>query len=251
MRRGEFEDIFEDCLSALLQGRRSIEESLSLYPAWRGRLEPLLRSAEEIAAGLDQSPPYHARERGLLRMLEAARVKRRLKEASWQQAKAAPWRRWALAVMAALVPIAALAFMSATLMAENGQRLGNEVSVMPYTPTPEPISDPASVQTPLERVQQEVSALENAVREGEPVDVPFLEGLEEASSQLAADLDDPREIDLIGRAAAVSVASRQHDLLQTLSEGSHGSRARAISASLAAAEDVLEMLGAAPTPADQ
>ncbi len=57
MRRGQFEEILEECLSALLEGRRSIEESLSLYPAWRARLEPLLRAADEIAAGLDETPP--------------------------------------------------------------------------------------------------------------------------------------------------------------------------------------------------
>ena len=251
MGRGEFEDIFEDCLSALLQGHRSIEESLSLYPAWRGQLEPLLNAAAETAAGLDQTPHPYARERGLLRFLEAAHGKRRLKEAFSHQAEALPWRRWAHAAIAAVVAIGALAFMSATLMAEDGQRLGNSVSVLPYTPTPESTQDPASALTPLETVQQEVAALELAVREGETVDVPFLEGLEEASSQLAADLDGPRQLDLIGRAAAVSVASRQHDLLQTLSEGSTGTRARAISASLAAADDVLEKLGAAPTPPQQ
>src|SRR3972149_6828245 len=65
MGRGQFEEIFEECLSALLEGRRGIEESLSLYPAWRGRLEPLLRAAEEIAGGLDVSPPPYTRERGL------------------------------------------------------------------------------------------------------------------------------------------------------------------------------------------
>ena len=77
MGRGQFEDIFEECLSALLEGRRSIEESLSLYPAWRGRLEPLLRAAEEIAGGLDATPSPYAKERGLQRFLDSARARRR------------------------------------------------------------------------------------------------------------------------------------------------------------------------------
>src|SRR4030065_2077889 len=90
MGRVQFEDIFEECLSALLEGRRSIEESLSLYPAWRGRLEPLLRAAEEIAGGLGVSPPPHTRERGLPRFLDSARARRRLRQMLATQAVATP-----------------------------------------------------------------------------------------------------------------------------------------------------------------
>lgn len=248
MGRGEFEEIFEECLSALLEGRRGIEESLSLYPAWRGQLEPLLRAGEEIAAGLDQAPPPYAREQGLQRFLEAARVKRRLQEVFPQQRTGTWWWRWAPAAMAAVVVIGALAFMNVLFIPEDGHRLSSPVSVMSYTPTPEGTPLPVSVQTPLERVQEQVAALENAVREGETVDVAFLEELEEASSELAVDLEGPRGAELIERVAAVSVVSKQYELLQTLQDESSGIRARAVAASMAAAEEVLEKLGATPTP---
>jgi len=248
MGRGEFEEILEECLSALLEGRRGVEESLSLYPAWRGRLEPLLRAAEEIAAAFDQSPPAYARERGLQRFLEAARIRRRLREIFSPQSMGVPWWRWAPAGLAAVIVIAALAFLSATLMAEDGGRFSDQVSVRSYIPTPERTAPPASVQSPLERVQEQVAVLEEAVRQGEMVEVGFLEELEEASGELAESLEDPGEVELVDRMAAVSVASKEYELLQTVQEQSSGFEAWVLEASLAAAENVLEKLGATPEP---
>ena len=167
MGRGEFEEIFEECLSALLEGRRGIEESLSLYPAWRGRLEPLLRAAEEIAAGLNEVPPPHIKERGLQRFLEAARMRRRLQRILSFQVERTPWWRWASAGLAATVVIGVLALMSVTLMAEDGERLSRVgVSVSPYFAMDRSADSEASVQTPLEVVQERVAALEDSVRDG-------------------------------------------------------------------------------------
>lgn len=249
MGRSEFEEIFEECLSALLEGRRSIEESLSLYPAWRGRLEPLLRAAEEIAAGLNEVPPPHVKERGLQRFLEAARLRRRLQRILSFQAERKRWWRWAYAGLAATVVIGVLALMSVTLMAEDGERLSRvSVSVSPYFALESSAARAAPVQTPLEVVQERVAALEDSVRDGESVGVAFLEALEEADNDLAADLDSPEDIALMERVAAVSVASRQYELLQKLQGQSSGEQARAVEASLTAAEGVLEKLGATPTP---
>ena len=248
MGRGQFEDILEDCLSALLEGRRSIEESLSLYPAWRGRLEPLLKAAEEIAAGLDQVPPLYVRERGLQRFLEAARTRRRLREILPPQETAVPWWRWASTGLAAVIVIGALAFTSAILMAEDGRSLSEHVSVRLYTPVPQPTAAPVARQTSLERVQERVAVLEESVRQGEPVEVELLAALEEASNDLAADLDGPQEMGLVERVAAVSVTSQQYDLLQELRDKSSGVQEQAVEASLAAAEDVLEKLGTTPEP---
>ena len=252
MGRSEFEEIFEECLSALLEGRRSIEESLSLYPAWRGRLEPLLRAAEEIAAGLNEVPPPHVKERGLQRFLEAARLRRRLQRILSFQAERKRWWRWASAGLAATVVIGVLALMSVTLMAEDGERLSRvSVSVSPYFAVERNSARAAPVQTPLEVVQERVAVLEDSVRDGESVGVAFLEALEEADNDLAADLDSPEDIALMERVAAVSVASRQYELLQKLQGQSSGEQARAVEASLTAAEGVLEKLGATPTPSPE
>ena len=252
MGRSEFEEIFEECLSALLEGRRSIEESLSLYPAWRGRLEPLLRAAEEIAAGLNEVPPPHVKERGLQRFLEAARLRRRLQRILSFQAERKRWWRWAYAGLAATVVIGVLALMSVTLMAEDGEGLSRaSVSVSPYFAVERNSARAAPVQTPLEVVQERVAVLEDSVRDGESVEVAFLEALAEADNDLAADLDSPEDIALMERVAAVSVASRQYELLQKLQGQSSGEQARAVEASLTAAEGVLEKLGATPTPSPE
>ncbi len=252
MGRSEFEEIFEECLSALLEGRRSIEESLSLYPAWRGRLEPLLRAAEEIAAGLNEVPPPHVKERGLQRFLEAARMRRRLQRILSIQAERKPWWRWASAGLAATVVIGVLTLMSVTLMAEDGERLSRvSVSVSPYFAVERNAARAAPVQTPLEVVQERVAVLEDSVRDGESVGVAFLEALEEADNDLAADLDSPEDIALMERVAAVSVASRQYELLQKLQGQSSGEEERAVEASLTAAEGVMEKIGAAPTPSPE
>ncbi len=252
MGRGEFEEIFEECLSALLEGRRSIEESLFLYPAWRGRLEPLLRAAEEIAAGLDVATPPYVKERGLQRFLESARARRRLRQMLSPRAKEAPWWRWAPTGLAAVIVLGVLALMSATILAEDGQRLSgrasDSVSVKPYSATLESTAAATSDQTPLERVQEGVGVLEDAVRQGEPVGVVVLEDVEEANKELAAELGGPEEIGLIEQVAALSAASRQYELLQELKAQSSGVQARAVEASLAAAEEVLHELGVTPTP---
>ena len=250
MGRVQFEDIFEECLSALLEGRRSIEESLSLYPAWRGRLEPLLRAAEEVSAGLDATPPLYVKERGLQRFLDSARARRRLRQMLSPQAVATPWWRWASTGLAAVVVIGVLAFMSATLMADDGQKLGESasVSVRPYSPRSADTSPPASEQTPLQRVQEQVAALEESVRQGQPVGDGQLEELQAANNELAAELGGPGEMALVERVAAVSIASKQYELLQELQEQPAGASALAVQESLEAAAGVLEELGTTVTP---
>lgn len=246
MRRGEFEDIFEECLSALLEGRRSIEESLSLYPAWRGRLEPLLRTARETAARLDQTPPPHLKERGLQRFLDAARARRRVRQMLSPYAIGTPWWRWASAGLGAVVVVGALAFASATLMADDGRNLSEAVSVRPYAAARETSPPPEEPQSSLDRVQEGVAELESSIRLGEPVRPALLRELNAANSELAEELEDSETV-LVERVAAVSAASRQFELLQGLREESAGLQSRAVTASMDSAEDVLSILGA-PTP---
>jgi hypothetical protein len=250
MGRGQFEDIFEECLSALLEGRRSIEESLSLYPTWRSRLEPLLRSAEEISAGLDATPHLYVKERGLQRFLDSARARRRLRQMLPPQSLAAPWWRWASTGLAAVVVIGVLAFMSATLMADDGQGLSENasVSVKPYSPGAADTGTQPPEQTPLERVREQVAALEESVREGQAVGDRQLQQLQAANNDLAAELGGPEEMALVERVAAVSIASKQYDLLQKLQEQPAGPSALAVQESLATAAGMLEMLGTTVTP---
>ena len=75
MKARRLEEVLDECLSAYLEGRRTIEESLSLYPD----LEPLLRTAAELA-GKFSTPLPHPLERGRERFLESAQIRRRARD---------------------------------------------------------------------------------------------------------------------------------------------------------------------------
>jgi len=247
MGRGpRFEDVLEDCLSALLEGRRSVDESLSLYPAWRGRLEPLLRAAEQAAAGLDEVPPPYARERGLQRFLDAARVRRRLRQMLPPEAVATPWWRWAPVGLSAAAVVVALALTGATLMAEDEHGFGSQVSVRSYDGA-DSVPAPPTSESSLQRVQGRLAELEATLRLGDPVGPEFLEELERANDELASELADAGDIALIEQAAVVSAASRQYQLLNKLLAQTPPQDAEPVAESLASAAGVLHEVGA-PTP---
>lgn len=80
MSARRLEEILEECLSAYLDGRRSIEESLSLYPSFAPQLEPLLRTATSITTTLKaNAPAAHVQQRGLNRFLSDARARNNIK----------------------------------------------------------------------------------------------------------------------------------------------------------------------------
>jgi hypothetical protein len=73
MKRREFEEILDECISAYLSGSRSVEESLSLYPSIARELEPLLRAAADTADTFQEyRPSPQAQERIRLKILQAA-----------------------------------------------------------------------------------------------------------------------------------------------------------------------------------
>src|SRR5216117_309304 len=80
MKARRLDEVLDECLSAYLEGRRGIEESLPLYPALRHQLEPLLRTAIEVADTFgESSPPEHVEERGRQEFLTSASVRQRAK----------------------------------------------------------------------------------------------------------------------------------------------------------------------------
>jgi hypothetical protein len=112
MSARRLEEILEECLSAYLDGRRSVEESLSLYPFYASELEPMLRTATSINYTLNSySPPAHVQQRGLHRFLSDARARRSLralKAGSAQPSRfAITWQKYRLgfagAAMAVLI----------------------------------------------------------------------------------------------------------------------------------------------------
>ena len=80
MKARRLDEVLDECLSAYLEGRRSIDESLSLYPSLRHEVEPLLRTAVEVADTFrESSPPEHIEQRGRQEFLTSASVRQRAK----------------------------------------------------------------------------------------------------------------------------------------------------------------------------
>jgi len=142
MKARRLDEVLDDCLSAYLEGRRSIEESLSLYPSLRHELEPLLRTAVEVADTFgESSPPDHVEERGRQEFLTSASVRQRAKlvtsDLTFPQrvSEFARRRRWLLMVVAFAVGLAVAGTVAAKLETSSGGTSPEGASVAsPITP---------------------------------------------------------------------------------------------------------------------
>lgn len=143
MSTRRLEEILEECVSAYLDGRRSIEESLSLYPAVASELEPLLRTAAGVASRLSKySPPAHVQQRGLNRFLLDARARRNLRALEMGGVRqpgvfANIWQRYRLGFVGAGVAIliAAVSLGSTTLLGDGSSNtVGQFETPKPATP---------------------------------------------------------------------------------------------------------------------
>src|SRR5437867_2226289 len=105
MRESRQDEIFEDCLSALLEGRRSIADSLSLYPSLVEDLKPLLETAAHVCEELRQQPLPQAQVQEQMRQRLIAGA-----GAHQRDSGSALWldRRWAFLGSAFLVILASL-----------------------------------------------------------------------------------------------------------------------------------------------
>ena len=81
MRRvKKLSEILEECIEAGITGRRSLEESLALYPAQAEELEPLLRTALSISESFQAyAPPAAVEQRIRSRFLADAAARRNLR----------------------------------------------------------------------------------------------------------------------------------------------------------------------------
>lgn len=137
-----FEEILEECLTAQLEGRRSVEQSLSQYPSMAPALEPLLRTAAGVSYAFEAlDPPPYLQERGRLRFLTAASERRRAREiasgvrgfersrSSWN------FRHWGLLGSGAAAVFAILAAGGVLLAGGGGSDGGGQVVGNKSTPT--------------------------------------------------------------------------------------------------------------------
>ncbi|MCH7484604.1 MAG: hypothetical protein IIA90_05590 [Chloroflexi bacterium] len=73
-------EILEECIEAGIAGRRSLEQSLALYPAQADELEPLLRTALSVSDSFQSfTPPAAVEQRIRRRFLADAAARRNLR----------------------------------------------------------------------------------------------------------------------------------------------------------------------------
>ena len=134
-RRADLKEILEECVSAVLEGRRTIDDCLSLYPQLAPEIEPLLRTATEVSETFEaESPSWHIQERIRLRVLAAhqARVRSRNLVSGLDLRRSAPWRgrHWGLLGAAAAAVVGAV-IVASTALSGSGSDGGDVVSVPP------------------------------------------------------------------------------------------------------------------------
>jgi len=189
MKARRLDEVLDECLSAYLEGRRSIEESLSLYPALRDELEPLLRTAAELAGALgEHSSPAHPRERRREQFLASASARRRAAALTTDVglhrriARAAYGRgRWALMGAAFAVTVAVTVAILDT--SSGGER--PEAQFLPADPLAPAVSD-------LRRAQERLWMRAN---QGADVSPEMIRDLARSTSELESQVRDFSALD--------------------------------------------------------
>ena len=114
-----FDEILAECLEAVAQGQRTVEDCLAIYPQWSDRLEPLLRLGKRLGESClpEADPAFQeaARNRFLAAVQARAAVSRpaqgffpaprALSQWLWRLAPAAGWRPVATGVALAMLMI--------------------------------------------------------------------------------------------------------------------------------------------------
>jgi hypothetical protein len=201
LKAKRLEEVLDECLGAYLEGRRSIEESLSLYPSLRSELEPLLRTAAALAVRLQTpSPAEHLITQGRERFLESAEIRRRARELTrdipFTRRLASGWRfaPWGL-VAGAVVAIFAVAAFSASALDSGSPEPGPQAQLI--------VDDSPPAVADLRQAQEEVRV---QAAEGGSVSPQMILDLVETTTDLEAQVKD---FDILG-------AASQHELERAL-----------------------------------
>ncbi len=212
-----FEEILEECLSAQLEGRRSVEDSLSLYPSLALDLEPLLRTAANVSYAFEGlSPPAYLLERGRLRLVAAASERRRAREIArgvWGFGRTRmPWnvRHWGM-LGSGVAAVCALVLAGAVLIM-SGSGDGGGSMVQGQTPTPTSPVARTEFVTNLEELQKQLvkfRALQGRVT------IEDIEDLRQATTRLAESGQPP---DDESRQEAEDVLNEQYVISLRLAE---------------------------------
>ena len=201
--------MLDECLAAYLEGRRSIEESLSLYPSLRSELEPLLRTAAALADELQgPTPAPHLLARGRERFLESAETRRRARELTRDipiaRRMASGWgrTRWGLAAGAVAAVFVAIAFSASALNSGSSEPAPQAEMILDDSP-------PAVAE--LRQAQEEVRV---QAAEGGSVSPDMIRDLVATTTQLQAQVQNFDNLDSVSQEELERALSYQYLLLQ-------------------------------------
>ncbi len=208
MRANRLEEVLEECVSAYLAGRRSVEDSLSLYPSLAAELAPLLRTAVGIADSFQSySPPAYARINVRQRLLgeAAARARARALTQRLSTPRVVPWQRrqWGFLAAAAAVAIAVIVVGGAATGLNGG---GGDSMVREETPTVAPITPVVS------SLRQQVDRMQLRASQGQPIETEAIQRLSDDTRSLS-EIGSFKETD---RQVLEKMIQDQYTLLQTL-----------------------------------
>jgi hypothetical protein len=168
MNERRLEEIFEECVTAYLEGRRSIPESLQLYPAFAPQLAPLLQTAVQLNESFSKvDAPAHVRERIRHRFLADARARRHIRalrrhgsvglfSGFWQR------QRFGFAAASGALAVLVLAVGSAAMLIGGGTAEGPGGSAGNFhTPASSARPTPESVQAIRSKIDDITARLSN------------------------------------------------------------------------------------------
>ncbi len=210
-----FEEILEECLSAQLEGRRSVEESLSLYPSVALEIEPLLRTAANVSYAFEGlNPPAYLLERGRLRFVAAASERRRAREIArgvWGFGRTRmPWniQHWGM-LGSGVAAVCALVLAGAVLVMSGGGDSGGSAVDNPATTSPAARAEFAASLEEFQKQLDRVRALQGRVA------LEDIEALRQATTRLAESGQPP---DDESRQAVEDALNEQYALSLSLGE---------------------------------
>ena len=181
MRANRLEEVLEECVSAYLEGRRSVEDSLGLYPSLSNELAPLLRIAVGIADSFQgYSPPSYVRISVRQRFLAevATRASARALRQRLSAPRAVTWQRghWGFLAAAAAVAIAVVVVGSAAIGLNGG---GSDSLVREGTPTTAPITPVVS------NLRKQIDQIKLRASQGQPIDMDEIQRLSDDTRSLS------------------------------------------------------------------
>lgn len=217
MRKAGLNEVLEvlnECVTAILEGRRTIDDCLSLYPALAPDLEPLLRTAIDLNDTFEAlSPSWNVQERIRLRVLTAhqARIRSRKLVSGIDATRPGPWRtrHWSLLGVAAAALVGAVILTSVVVSGGDG---GNDTTV--GNPSPPVVEVERGVLDWVQTVRQARTIFET---QGYSRD--YMEAIWRSATELSEQSADPAAVEAADEQTRLTVQdtiSEVEEMLGTL-----------------------------------